>query len=366
MNNDFGPHFVRLTDYTPEPMVVRLLPEVVARHHSVAPLYLEGDQLVVAAANPTDRRSLRAVASAVRRPVSPLLASYPEIRAILGRIYGAGSVRPPTLDLGQLLRQLGHLSEEGLRQALETQAETGESLRQICHRQSLVDDEDLTEAVAWQYHLPHLQLDTVKLQPGLTTLIPFELATDGVAIPLWWLGGSLIIGTTAPEKRDRLEAVANRLGLPVQPVMCDPTQWASIFRRYYLHGQREKVQDVSAITDILVRRGILSELVLRGARVVSQQTGQSLEEVLLDQGLVTPEQWLHVRTELTGVPSGSPPRTLPPGITDLLPAPVARAYGLLPLEQTDGRLIGGSNGGTSLAPHRSPICNRSDRRALLW
>ena len=287
MNNDSDLHFVRLTDYSPAPVALKLLPEAVARRNVVVPLCLEGDHLVVATSNPADERGLRAVAAAARRPVLPLLASYPEIRAALARIYGSEPASPPAPNLGRLLRQLGHLSEKDLEQTLASQAETRESLSLICLRSGLVDELDLAEALAWHHYLPHIRLDAVKLQSGLTALIPWELARDGGAIPLWWLGDTLVIGTAAPEKQDGLEAIANRLDLPVRPVVCPATQWTHTFRGLYLRGQRRGDQGGSSVIDILLRRGILSELNLIGARAVSRKTGQPLKEIILKQGLVT-------------------------------------------------------------------------------
>ena len=233
-----GLRFVRLTDYSPTPWVLKLLPEEVARRNSVVPLWLEDDQLVVATANPGDQRGLRSVATAARRPVMPLLASYPEIRAALGRIYGPEPVSIPRPNLAQLLQQLGYLTEKDLERALASQEETDESLGAACLRLGLLSESDLVEALAWQHYMPHLRLDTVNLQPGLTALIPWELARDGVAIPLWWLGDALVIGTSAPEKTERLAAIADRLGSPIRPALCPPTQWNHTFQELSMRGQR--------------------------------------------------------------------------------------------------------------------------------
>jgi len=336
-----GLRFVRLAAYSPTPMALKLLPEAVARHNVVVPLWLEDDELVVATANPADKRGLRAVATAARRPVLPLLASYPEVRAALDRFYGSEQPGPPTPNLGRLLRQLGHLSEENLEQALASQAETRESLGATCLRLDLVDELDLAEALAWQYYLPHLRLDAVKLQPGLTALIPWEMARDGVAIPLWWLGDTLVIGTAAPEKKERLTAIADQLGSPIRPAVCLPTQWTHTFQELYLRGQRPDDQGDLSVVDVLIRQGILSELDLMGARAVSRKTGQPLEEVLLKQGWATREQWLRARAQLMRLPLGSLAKTIPPEVAQLVPASVAQACRLLPLDQADGRLIVG-------------------------
>jgi len=167
------------------------------------------------------------------------------------------------------------------------------------------------------------------------------MARDGVAIPLWWFGGALVIGTAAPEKQDRLEAITNQLGLPVQPVVCPATQWTHIFQGLYLRGQRYDGQDGSSAVDILLQQGILSELDLMGARAINRQTGQPLEEVILRQDLVTREQWLRARSQLMRFPLESPVKKIPTEVAQLVPASVARASGLLPLALADGRLVVG-------------------------
>jgi cellulose synthase/poly-beta-1,6-N-acetylglucosamine synthase-like glycosyltransferase len=340
MHDGSLPQFVRLTNLLPAPLAVRWLPEQVARSNAIVPLRLEGDHLVVAVANLADQHALRAVEEVVRRPVQPLHATYPDVRAALDRIYGGRPARPRRPELAHLMQLLG-LSEESLERALVVQASLGGALSRTCLSLGLVEELDLAEALAWQHGLPHIRLDSLKPQPGLAPLVPWDMARDGVAIPLWWLGGALVIGTAAPEKQDTLESIANRLGAPIRPVVCPQTQWSHAFRELYLHGRRHDDQADTLVIDALLARGILSELDLAGARALSQQTGQPLAEALLGQGLVSRGQWLQTRSQLMGVRLGHPKGKIPAELAELLPAPVARTYGLMPLDRTNGKLIVG-------------------------
>ena len=351
MHRGPGLPFVRLIEYLPPVAAVQLLPEEIARRYSVVPLWLEEDRLVIATAGPMDRWELQAIAAAARRPVRPLLASYPEVRATLDRIYGREPVSPPRPKLGQLLQQLGCLDEERLTRALAVQTETGQPLGQICLQMGLIEELDLAEALACQHALPHLRLEGVSLQPELTALVPWEVAREREIIPLWWLGDALVVGTVAPEKwaavggqpsavsRQR-SAIARPSALPRWPVVCPPRQWVSAFQTLYLRGRRRRNGlDARKAIDILLKEGVLSERDVVTAQMASQQTGCLVEELLLRRGLVTREQWLRARSQAAGVPFVQRVEPEPLEIVRLLPPSLARACSLLPLARVNGRLI---------------------------
>jgi len=344
MNYEFGPPFVRLTGYRPATAAIKLLPEEIARRYGVVPLWLEEDRLVIATANPMDRRELRAVATAARRPVRPLLASYPEIRTTLDRIYGRAPASPPRQKLGQLLQRLGYLTDEELSRALAVQAQTGERLGQVCLRLGLIDELHLVEALAWQHALPHLRLEGARLQPGLTALIPWERAREEQIIPLWWLGDALVVGTAAPEKWTAVNGqpptAARPSGPSLQLVVCPPRQWASAFQALYLRGKREENGLIpQKAIDILLKEGVLSQRDLTTVQAVSRQTGRSVEEILLSLGLVNREQWLRAYSRATGVPFVHRVAPELPEAVRLLPPSLARACSLLPLARVNGRLV---------------------------
>lgn len=68
-----------LRQCTPEPEVLQLIPEAMARKYTVIPLLLKGNILRVAMANPADILALEALESLSRRRIEPQIASAEEI-----------------------------------------------------------------------------------------------------------------------------------------------------------------------------------------------------------------------------------------------------------------------------------------------
>src|SRR5512143_2942925 len=103
MVSSLSPDFIRLNGFFPDPVAIKLLPAEIARRYMVAPLWLEGDELVIACANPKARRDQRQISSRLRRPLRPLHASLPEIRLLQARAYGGPVERPAVPEMAELL-----------------------------------------------------------------------------------------------------------------------------------------------------------------------------------------------------------------------------------------------------------------------
>jgi len=81
-----------------DPVLLRLIPEALARKRRVVPVSLEGDTLVVAMADPLDVFALDDVAIAARRPVKAVVALESDITAAIDRWYGMGAAAQAALD----------------------------------------------------------------------------------------------------------------------------------------------------------------------------------------------------------------------------------------------------------------------------
>jgi type IV pilus assembly protein PilB len=79
---------VRLDSAVIEPAAVKALTERLARKHTCLPVRLTGKNLVLAMANPLDRKAIQDVAFASSREVQPVIASRAEILAAIDEHYG--------------------------------------------------------------------------------------------------------------------------------------------------------------------------------------------------------------------------------------------------------------------------------------
>jgi len=344
MMHDYPTPFVRLSGYVPVPAALRVLPEHLARQFLVVPLKFERETLVVASAGELDAATQHALATAVRRPVRVVRATYSDLRRALERFYHGAVSRVPTPTLEQALIHLGYLTEETLQHARALP--TNLSLVQTCLQAKWLSEEDVVEALGWQFNLPSLRLHGLTPQTYLTPLIPLHIARAQKIVPLWWIHNTLIAGTASPQ--DVEVRLAEQFDFPLWLVVCPPTKWNHLYEHAYLHGRGSASADESVVIEKLLQRGVLTVEMWRTAQAIAQQTQQSLSEVLLSRGIVTSQQWLDARAYVLGVRAGYVPLRCNGGSTlpsDLIPASIARACAIVPLEHDARRdvLLVGTN-----------------------
>lgn len=335
--------FIRLADLAIDPGIIKFLPVEVMDKNAVIPLWMENDQLVVACTDPTNEQMLREVAIAARRPIIPILASITDIRLKIYQIQPKIPKATPMPDLGELLYLLGHLSESDLQKVRQARL-TGETDWRFITDNKLVGEEGMTESVGWLLGKPYLTRRTLSTEPCLLPLLPWDLATEQKIIPLWWFNGILILGKSALTTENQSESLTSRVGFPIWTVITSPSTWNSYYRKTYLHGVTQQVDEPNAIIQILSDSGRLSDLDRASIELVLQQTGLPLEEILLKRGLVTRNDWLDARAQYYEVALNKIEREA--GLSDqelsqLIPAMIARSFTAVPLRRNNGKVVVG-------------------------
>lgn len=92
-------------------------------------------------------------------------------------------------------------------------------------------------------------------------------------------------------------------------------------------------QITKGVEDLLFERGKLTAEKLSSIKLESINTGRSVEEILLEHGLVSNEDLTLSRAELLGIPYiALAGRSIPPEVLSMIAEPVARRYELVPFE----------------------------------
>ena len=100
--------------------------------------------------------------------------------------------------LGQILHQLGIISERQLAEALEIQARTGERIGRILRDVGGVTDADLARGLAHQWGYNYLSLTDVRIDPDVAKLIPQALAIRHKCVAVERRGGRLVVAIADP------------------------------------------------------------------------------------------------------------------------------------------------------------------------
>ncbi len=132
LSEQLGIPYVELTDLSPEPTLLDMVPSRVVFRHQVFPVDLVDGRLLVATADPLDIRLFDELRTLLGREVEPVIASPRDIRTAISTYYGVGA---DTVDT--LVRENGK-TVDLLREQEEALASATEDLSQTDDRATLI------------------------------------------------------------------------------------------------------------------------------------------------------------------------------------------------------------------------------------
>jgi type IV pilus assembly protein PilB len=129
------------------------------------------------------------------------------------------TVKRKSKQLGQILIELGYITEEQLEVALEEHRKTPKSLGRVLIDMGLIKEPDLVRALAEQVGLEFVDLADHPIDPTATALLPEALARRYRALPIGDRDGKLLVAMSDPANVYALDDIRTITGRDVQPVV---------------------------------------------------------------------------------------------------------------------------------------------------
>ncbi len=146
--------------------------------------------------------------------------------------------------LGQILIDLGYLSEDQLWDVLEAQKQSpGEVIGQVAIRMELVTAAQVTEALAEQWGLPVINLPETTVMPKVLELVPMTMAELYKVMPVSIKDDVLTVAMADPQNVGALDDLRNFLGVEVRGAVSNLKDVEDAVRRYYA-DKEESIEDV--------------------------------------------------------------------------------------------------------------------------
>lgn len=150
----------------------------------------------------------------------------------------------PARKIGQILVDLGYLTEDQLWDVLETQKQSpGEVLGQVAVRMGLVTPAQVTEALAEQWGMPTINLNETSISPKVLELVPQTMSELYKIMPVSLKGDTLTIAMADPQNVAALDDLRNFLGFDIRGAVSSPDDVEQAIKRYYSEKE-ESVEDV--------------------------------------------------------------------------------------------------------------------------
>jgi type IV pilus assembly protein PilB len=227
--------------------------------------------------------------------------------------------------IGEVLVELGIVTEDQIAAALYIQRTTGKRLGEVLLEERMVEPRDLVRALAVQFGLPFVDLDEHAIDSELAQLVPRHLASRHRAVPVWRDEDSqIVVAMVNPVDVLALDDIRSLVGQQVKPVMAEGAQILAVVERLGHSDSRVQETIRAAVgenrrTDETTAPPTVEESVDEKAPIVKfidLLLAKAIEERASDVHVEPTADDLRIRFRVDGVLQDAlaPPRSLQAGI----------------------------------------------------
>ena len=146
--------------------------------------------------------------------------------------------------LGQILVDLGYLTEDQLWDVLESQKQSqGEIIGQVAIRMGFVNEGQVTEALAEQWGMPVVNLAETTIPAKALELVPQTMADVYKIVPISLKDNVLTVAMADPQNLGALDDLRSMLGVEVRGAVSNAKDIDAAIARQYA-GREESIEDI--------------------------------------------------------------------------------------------------------------------------
>ncbi len=134
--------------------------------------------------------------------------------------------------IGEILQEWGVVSKSGITEALDYAQREYVRLGDAFISLGLAEESDVTKALALQYDMEYVDLDSNAVQPGQMDLIPDDLIRKHMILPLSKEDGKLKVAITDPLDLETLDMLRFRLNADLEPCLAPKSRIRAIIDEF--------------------------------------------------------------------------------------------------------------------------------------
>ncbi|WP_137698887.1 GspE/PulE family protein [Ruminiclostridium herbifermentans] len=142
-------------------------------------------------------------------------------------------MKKPRKRLGDLLLEVGMITQEQLDAAIEFQKKTGEKLGNAITKLGYATEDDIIQVLEFQLGIPHVKLEKYNIEKLACSSIPESIARRYGLIPIKKDKGILTVAMSDPLNVFAIDDVRIYSGLEVQPVIANNASVIKAIDKYY-------------------------------------------------------------------------------------------------------------------------------------
>jgi type IV pilus assembly protein PilB len=146
--------------------------------------------------------------------------------------------------LGEILLREGLVSRDQLTQAAVEQKASKHRLGYVLVKLGLVPELEITKVLARQYRMPAVDLSRFEVDPKILKLVPGDMATKGVVLPLKREGRTLTVAMADPGDMGLLEDLKFITRFDLFPVIAGEYTLRTLIEKHYANTDAQELQSL--------------------------------------------------------------------------------------------------------------------------
>jgi type IV pilus assembly protein PilB len=149
--------------------------------------------------------------------------------------------------LGDLLIEIGFLSQPNLNRGLDEQKKSGKRLGEVLIQMQLISESQMAQSLASLVGMKYVKLTSHQIDPTLFVIIPEALARRHLAVPLESRNKKLTVAMADPLDYESINDLRFHAGMAIDPVVATRKEiLETIEENYRLDSSVEKIVEASA------------------------------------------------------------------------------------------------------------------------
>lgn len=133
-------------------------------------------------------------------------------------------MRVSNLKIGQILTESGDITQEELNAALQKQKGTTKRLGEILLEDSIISERQIAKALAKQFSIPYLDLETKKIDDSMAAIVPEQVATSNMIVPVSVANKILTVAVSDPLDYKAINAVGTYTKMRIATVIAEKSK----------------------------------------------------------------------------------------------------------------------------------------------
>jgi len=142
--------------------------------------------------------------------------------------------------LGEILYKAGVVKKQALIEAIKVSRSDNKRLGEVLLTQGLLDEETLAKAVAKQFGLKYVNVESTVIAPEVERLIPEDIVKRHNVLPLGMANGRLKLAISDPLNLDALDAVRFRLNKELDCYVASESRIRSRIEELYKEAEQQE------------------------------------------------------------------------------------------------------------------------------